>query len=150
MGKLKNSHHSYDQQHLQDNQSKTQKPNKVLNKVPMKITYISSPVMVRACNASEFRAVVQELTGNGNKYSDKENKSSHGNTSCMRRNNEQDSTWISENEAFSDATMAAENHVLEPAQPSWNKMAYLEFEESHFWRELVLEGIPPFQSPSFV
>ncbi|PKI32135.1 hypothetical protein CRG98_047453 [Punica granatum] len=32
-------------------------------KKPLKITYISSPVMVRATTASEFRAIVQELTG---------------------------------------------------------------------------------------
>ncbi|KAK6915381.1 VQ protein [Dillenia turbinata] len=32
-------------------------------KKPTKVTYISSPVMVRACNESEFRAIVQELTG---------------------------------------------------------------------------------------
>ncbi|KAK6915383.1 VQ protein [Dillenia turbinata] len=32
-------------------------------KKPTKVTYISSPMMVRACNESEFRAIVQELTG---------------------------------------------------------------------------------------
>lgn len=32
-------------------------------KKPIKIKYISSPVMVQANNASEFRAIVQELTG---------------------------------------------------------------------------------------
>ncbi|KAL8166656.1 hypothetical protein V2J09_008155 [Rumex salicifolius] len=30
---------------------------------PMKVKYISSPIMVQASNESEFRAVVQELTG---------------------------------------------------------------------------------------
>ncbi|CAK9187642.1 unnamed protein product [Ilex paraguariensis] len=29
----------------------------------IKVKYISSPVMVKANNASEFRAIVQELTG---------------------------------------------------------------------------------------
>ncbi|KAL2345813.1 hypothetical protein Fmac_007098 [Flemingia macrophylla] len=29
----------------------------------VKITYISSPMLVRACDASEFRSVVQQLTG---------------------------------------------------------------------------------------
>ncbi|KAK6911361.1 VQ protein [Dillenia turbinata] len=33
------------------------------NRKPMKVTYISSPMMVKACNPSEFRALVQELTG---------------------------------------------------------------------------------------
>lgn len=30
---------------------------------PIKVTYISSPMMVKASNATEFRAIVQELTG---------------------------------------------------------------------------------------
>lgn len=32
-------------------------------KEPMKVKYISNPIMVQANNESEFRAVVQELTG---------------------------------------------------------------------------------------
>lgn len=32
-------------------------------KEPMKVKYISSPIMVNAKNADEFRLVVQELTG---------------------------------------------------------------------------------------
>jgi hypothetical protein len=34
-----------------------------VQKEPVKIKYISSPVFVKASNASEFRAIVQELTG---------------------------------------------------------------------------------------
>ncbi|CAI9091438.1 OLC1v1026473C1 [Oldenlandia corymbosa var. corymbosa] len=33
------------------------------SKEPLKVKYISSPVMVNAKNASEFKAIVQELTG---------------------------------------------------------------------------------------
>lgn len=41
-----------------------QKPTKnTIRKKPLKITYISSPVLVRATTASEFRNIVQELTG---------------------------------------------------------------------------------------
>ncbi|CAL5363231.1 unnamed protein product [Camellia sinensis] len=43
-------------------QVKIKKPIKSKKK-PIKVTYISSPMMVRANNASEFRAIVQELTG---------------------------------------------------------------------------------------
>ncbi|KAL6989137.1 hypothetical protein U1Q18_014889 [Sarracenia purpurea var. burkii] len=43
-------------------QLKIKKPSKGKTK-PIKIRYISSPVMVWASNASEFRAIVQELTG---------------------------------------------------------------------------------------
>ncbi|EXB93205.1 hypothetical protein L484_024544 [Morus notabilis] len=39
-------------------------------KKPIKIKYISSPMMVRANNASEFRAIVQELTGRNSNYTD--------------------------------------------------------------------------------
>ncbi|KAJ6359987.1 hypothetical protein OIU77_004068 [Salix suchowensis] len=39
-------------------------------KEPIKITYISSPTMVKATNASEFRAIVQELTGKDSKVED--------------------------------------------------------------------------------
>lgn len=33
------------------------------SKEPMKVKYISSPVLVNAKNAAEFKAIVQELTG---------------------------------------------------------------------------------------
>lgn len=57
MGKLRydpKHHHHYPHYH-----SKTQK----VIKKPIKITYISSPLFVRACDASDFRSVVQQLTG---------------------------------------------------------------------------------------
>jgi hypothetical protein len=34
-----------------------------VQKEPVKIKYISSPMFVKASNASEFQAIVQELTG---------------------------------------------------------------------------------------
>ncbi|KAF9670126.1 hypothetical protein SADUNF_Sadunf13G0036100 [Salix dunnii] len=45
------------------------KPTKY-RKEPIKITYISSPTMFKATNASEFRAIVQELTGKDSKVED--------------------------------------------------------------------------------
>ncbi|CAN1765898.1 hypothetical protein LINPERHAP1_LOCUS9775 [Linum perenne] len=38
----------------------------------MKITYISSPTLVRATNASEFRALVQELTGKNSRVGEED------------------------------------------------------------------------------
>ena len=47
---------------MENIQKKQMKPNKAQKK-PIKIKYISSPMMVQAKNASEFRAIVQQLTG---------------------------------------------------------------------------------------
>ena len=66
------------EQLLENNQYKdntnpqSQKYNKPTKgkKKPIKIKYISSPMMVRANNASEFRAIVQELTGQNSNVSD--------------------------------------------------------------------------------
>lgn len=57
------------EQHLQHHQPMRQKSAKNKKK-PLKITYISTPTMFRAANASEFRAIVQELTGKDSKVTD--------------------------------------------------------------------------------
>ncbi|XVE89948.1 hypothetical protein DITRI_Ditri20bG0037200 [Diplodiscus trichospermus] len=51
MGKLRNNHCK-----------KSENPMEV-KKNPIKVRYISSPKIVKASNAAEFRAIVQELTG---------------------------------------------------------------------------------------
>nr|GME15275.1 sigma factor binding protein 1, chloroplastic [Ipomoea batatas]GME20571.1 sigma factor binding protein 1, chloroplastic [Ipomoea batatas] len=44
-----------------------QNPSKKVGKEPIiKVKYISSPVIVNARSASEFRAIVQQLTGKDN------------------------------------------------------------------------------------
>ena len=43
--------------------ARDQKPDKGKKKGGVKIKYISSPMKVKASSASEFRAIVQELTG---------------------------------------------------------------------------------------
>ncbi|KAG6599333.1 hypothetical protein SDJN03_09111, partial [Cucurbita argyrosperma subsp. sororia] len=43
-------------------QKQSQNPTKVQRK-PIKVKYISSPMMIKASNAHEFRAIVQQLTG---------------------------------------------------------------------------------------
>ncbi|CAK9314841.1 unnamed protein product [Citrullus colocynthis] len=45
-----------------NNQNQSQNPTKVQRK-PIKVKYISSPMMIKASNALEFRAIVQQLTG---------------------------------------------------------------------------------------
>lgn len=45
--------------HRDDHCDKSKKP----KKIPIKVKYISSPMMVKAGNAEEFRAIVQQLTG---------------------------------------------------------------------------------------
>lgn len=58
MGKLTEDVHHPDNKIQQKPTKKT-----MIKKKKMKITYISSPVMVSATTTSEFRAIVQELTG---------------------------------------------------------------------------------------
>ena len=53
------------QEQLKRGQKSTQNKRK-----PVKIKYISSPTMVKATNATEFRAIVQELTGKDSKVED--------------------------------------------------------------------------------
>lgn len=55
--------------HHDHQQLMSKKPTETKKKVPMNIKYISSPVKVQASNASEFWAIVQELTGqNANRH----------------------------------------------------------------------------------
>jgi hypothetical protein len=50
-------HMSNDSKHHQKVMHKTLKKE-------IKVTYISNPILSRACHASEFRSLVQQLTGN--------------------------------------------------------------------------------------
>ncbi|KAK2365216.1 sigma factor binding protein [Trifolium repens] len=44
----------------------------------IKVTYISNPIVLRACHASEFRSLVQQLTGNNsNDFVHQSNPSLH-------------------------------------------------------------------------
>ncbi|KAK3200710.1 hypothetical protein Dsin_024125 [Dipteronia sinensis] len=60
MGKL---NHHFDDVHYQNPSKNHQTSINKVKKTPIKVTYISSPMMVKASNASEFRAIVQQLTG---------------------------------------------------------------------------------------
>jgi len=52
MGKLLGSDHKHHQKVMHKTVKKT-----------VKVTYISNPILLRACHASEFRSLVQQLTG---------------------------------------------------------------------------------------
>ncbi|CAN1176700.1 hypothetical protein LINPERHAP2_LOCUS32680 [Linum perenne] len=73
MGKSRNSDQDEQFVHLNrpppTNKKQKQRTKK---KEPMKITYISSPTLVKATNASEFRALVQELTGKDSRVGEEE------------------------------------------------------------------------------
>lgn len=109
--------------------SKTLKPKQTMKKA-VKVTYISSPLMVRACDASEFREVVQELTGK-NSINLVESPDSEDPTLILS-NNKEEAVWISPHEALHE-TMPAEAVNA----TSYNRMGSLEFDEGCFWREIV-------------
>ncbi|KAJ6422793.1 hypothetical protein OIU84_027712 [Salix udensis] len=54
----------------QQEQPKKGKKSSKNKREPVKIKYISSPTMVKATSATEFRAIVQELTGKDSKVED--------------------------------------------------------------------------------
>ncbi|KGN60779.1 hypothetical protein Csa_019238 [Cucumis sativus] len=60
MGKC--GENQYTNHNHSQSQSQNQNPTKVQRK-PIKVKYISSPMMIKASNALEFRAIVQQLTG---------------------------------------------------------------------------------------
>ncbi|KAK9169714.1 hypothetical protein Syun_001854 [Stephania yunnanensis] len=50
--------------------SRKSSASKINNKQAMKVVYISNPMKVKASSASEFRALVQELTGKDSYWAD--------------------------------------------------------------------------------
>ncbi|KAF9660955.1 hypothetical protein SADUNF_Sadunf19G0017600 [Salix dunnii] len=65
MSDIREKNFTDQQEQLKRGQKSTQNKRK-----PVKIKYISSPTMVKATNATEFRAIVQELTGKDSKVED--------------------------------------------------------------------------------
>ncbi|KAJ4719700.1 sigma factor binding protein 1, chloroplastic-like [Melia azedarach] len=66
----------FGQQFDLQNPNKTPKGNAKTKKNPIKVTYISTPMKVKASSASEFRAIVQELTGKNSDVGDYNNNNS--------------------------------------------------------------------------
>ncbi|TKY61361.1 Modulating plastid sigma factor [Spatholobus suberectus] len=96
-------------------------------KKTVKITYISSPVLVRACDASEFRSVVQQLTG---KDSNNKVQSSHKGYSALMHQDMQSG----DQSATEDGNGSC--HYNRSMTSS------LEFDEDYFWKELALSVLP--------
>lgn len=120
---------------------KSQKPTKTMTK-PIKITYISSPMIVKACDASEFRAIVQELTG-------KNSSISPDFDSCPMVTEEEPSQALSYDTAHetnsSNNGLLDTSSLLEFDEGSIKKKK--EFDEGYyFWRELSLRAFE-FESP---
>ncbi|KAJ9180064.1 hypothetical protein P3X46_008355 [Hevea brasiliensis] len=107
-------------------------------KKPVKITYICNPTMVRAANASEFRAIVQELTG-------KDSKIINTWDPCTTSNEE--ATQVLSNSETSPLTMNSES-ADDIFSHYASSSSTLEMEDSFFWKDLS-ESFFEFQS-SFV
>ncbi|KAK7337927.1 hypothetical protein VNO77_18519 [Canavalia gladiata] len=109
---------------------------KVMNRSPkkrVKITYISSPLFVRACHVSEFRSVVQQLTGkdSNNLLNFKNQSDPHKEGSSLRHNEDHSSTC---------RVMQGED--LRAIQDSNNRlMNSLEFDEDYFWKEVARSAL---------
>lgn len=118
-------------------------------KVPIKIRYISNPVMIKASNASEFREIVQKLTGQDGPRSFKTISSS--NTISITTNNklkyvketDLDYEVTSTNYAKMDISpdiYPANNMLLNSSSTS--SPAGFEFDESNsFWGDVLLSEI---------
>ncbi|KAK7397332.1 hypothetical protein VNO78_18500 [Psophocarpus tetragonolobus] len=95
-------------------------------KKTVKITYISSPVLVRTCHVSEFRSVVQQLTGK------------HSNNKVQNPHNKGYSTLMHQ-------------RVMQLATQDGNSCyhynrsmmtAPLEFDEDYFFKQLASSVLP--------
>ncbi|KAJ4845532.1 hypothetical protein Tsubulata_015618 [Turnera subulata] len=113
-------------------------------KKPLKITYISSPRMVKVCNAMEFRAIVQELTGKNSKIMDP----------CA------DDTYLTSNIEESTGTdHQACNHEAPPLEMNIESVdgAFLdnacssspEMDDGSFWRDFT-ESLVGVRQSSFI
>ncbi|KAK7258675.1 hypothetical protein RIF29_24257 [Crotalaria pallida] len=149
MGKLRYDpkHHHHNPHHQSNTTQKV--INKNVNK-HVKITYISSPLLVKACDASDFRSVVQQLTGKDSS-NDLSRESCHNNKDPnIFRIDEGPPRWVMQGgEDLCATTMATEEY--------WNGSFYYnynipmdsrdEFEQDYFWKEVASSVL---QSPSNV
>ncbi|KAK3010225.1 hypothetical protein RJ639_011864 [Escallonia herrerae] len=104
-------------------------------KAPVKVKYISSPIHVSARDACEFKAVVQQLTGQ---------KSEVPSPTCARMMGTNGAGKLHDREGFTRTKPAA----LQPSgcDKSSNATALLEFGEDFSWRE-TSETLFNFQFP---
>jgi len=118
MGKLRYDpsfyHHSKDSSNYMKRMNKTPKKT-------VKITYITSPVLVRACDASEFRSVVQQLTGK------ESNKVGDGSTMMHGERVMQSEDGRKFHHYNNNRSMMASS---------------VEWDEDYFWKELARSVLP--------
>ncbi|XP_021282108.1 uncharacterized protein LOC110414990 [Herrania umbratica] len=113
---------------------KSKNPTKA-KKNPIKIKYISSPMMVKASNADEFRAIVQELTGRNSDVGEPSNVP----TTLPEEANQVHSPF----HVDSPPAKVDDKSLLDTFQ---DDMSSLEFDEGFLWRA-VPENLFGFQSP---
>ncbi|PQP93278.1 hypothetical protein Pyn_22804 [Prunus yedoensis var. nudiflora] len=127
MEQLRN-HHSHHQP--QPDQSK--KPTKA--KAPM-IKYISSPMMVQASNASEFRAIVQQLTGQDSNIAVFDDQ---------QGTHDEQASWVSSSNH--EASKADRMMRFSEGPPLPVAVLDQPSDENNVW-EAVAESLSAFQSP---
>lgn len=129
MGKLRYDPHHFQYPHQQ---SKTLKAMNNTLKKSVKITYISSPLLVRTCDASDFRSVVQQLTGKNSDdlISESPHKAPHP------------PTWSNQ---FMQVQGGDARATTATAKEDGNALSYynnrptdsVEFDEDYFWKEVA-------------
>ncbi|KAH1259465.1 hypothetical protein AAZX31_03G228300 [Glycine max] len=124
MGKLRYDPNCY--HHKEANTLKTMQKNP---KKTVKITYISNPVLVRACDASEFRSVVQQLTGKDTNKKVETPRKEYNSTLMQQR------------------VMQREDAGNGLYHYNGSMMTSLELDEDYYWKELARSLLP---SPSCV
>lgn len=118
------------------NQQRAERQKRSKAKTPIRIKYISSPMMVQANNASEFRAIVQELTGQNSNTTIADHDTNHYDQV----------SWVSNQRASESADMKTQD-VDELMKFSDNRLAVFDrFDEIKFWGE-VSESFCAFESP---
>ncbi|KAJ1385113.1 hypothetical protein SESBI_41898 [Sesbania bispinosa] len=113
-------HVRYEQQHNSKSTRSLMVMNKkYVKKSAVKITYISSPLLVRACDASEFRSVVQQLTGKDSNR-------------LVHQNQDPPTNWIMQSSGVGDLTRAAQEQSCYNCNRSSTNS--LDFDEDYLWK----------------
>ncbi|PRQ41767.1 hypothetical protein RchiOBHm_Chr3g0450331 [Rosa chinensis] len=117
----------------ENRQQRAERQKRSKAETPIMIKYISSPMMVQANNASEFRAIVQELTGQNSDTTIPD----HGTNQA---------SWVSNHRASQSANMKTQN-ADELMKFSDDRVeVFSQFDEIKFWRE-VSESFCASESP---
>lgn len=114
---------------------------------PIKVTYISSPMKVKASSASEFRAIVQELTGKNSDIFKDHSDDSYATVDLPEEANNyqainlQDGDRLLQNDV---AVFSAHDYLLDDA---FSSHVLDQIDERFMWRDVSAESSLGFQSP---